>query len=438
MKLLKNLTGLGFYLHVGCLVSSLEKRNCEMITISSEKGILNEREEEISGLFEDNDRPFKFFGKKIVFVSARVHPGETPSSHVVNGMIEFLLSDDDRAKVLRDLFVFKLVPMLNPDGVYRGYYRTDTRGHDLNRVYAEPSLAKHPTIFAVTSVLKYHGADVWAYVDLHAHVSKQGCFVYGNSLEYQDQVMNVLFAKIMSNTCPWFNFDSCCFLDESYNKEKYGKDGCGRVVAQKVLNLVHSYTLEVNYHSSKGINSVQENSEYKNSVLDVGTFKDIGQMALVGLLYLSEKHPFPIVNVNQIKLETGKILAELPQFRNNPEARKASKSIENLNRLINSSKDNGKKFKCRIANILIEKKARRSLNSSTPNALPQIQYPQFIKDFALNKGKEFNTKVVVSNENSFQIRPRNSSFVKNRRFKKVKKISLKVQDFSKHTSFVIL
>ena len=28
--------------------------------------------------------------------------------------------------MLRDRFVFKIVPMLNPDGVYRGYYRLDT------------------------------------------------------------------------------------------------------------------------------------------------------------------------------------------------------------------------------------------------------------------------------------------------------------------------
>lgn len=29
--------------------------------------------------------------KKAIFISARVHPGELPSSHVLNGMIKFLL-----------------------------------------------------------------------------------------------------------------------------------------------------------------------------------------------------------------------------------------------------------------------------------------------------------------------------------------------------------
>jgi len=30
--------------------------------------------------------------------------------------------------MLREKFVFKVVPMLNPDGVYRGYFRLDTLG----------------------------------------------------------------------------------------------------------------------------------------------------------------------------------------------------------------------------------------------------------------------------------------------------------------------
>ena len=62
----------------------------------------------------------------IVFISARVHPGETPSSYVMKGIIKFLLKKNDiRAQLLRDNFVFKLVPMINPDGVHHGHYRMD-------------------------------------------------------------------------------------------------------------------------------------------------------------------------------------------------------------------------------------------------------------------------------------------------------------------------
>ncbi|KAJ1465734.1 hypothetical protein T484DRAFT_1863692 [Baffinella frigidus] len=53
--------------------------------------------------------------RKGVVVSARVHPGETNASYMVKGLIDFLLGDSVQAKQLRSEFVFKIVPMLNPD-----------------------------------------------------------------------------------------------------------------------------------------------------------------------------------------------------------------------------------------------------------------------------------------------------------------------------------
>ena len=56
--------------------------------------------------------------------------------------------------MLLDNFVFKVVPMLNPDGVYRGYYRLDTLGQNLNRYYIEPCREGQPTIWAVKQAIK--------------------------------------------------------------------------------------------------------------------------------------------------------------------------------------------------------------------------------------------------------------------------------------------
>jgi len=62
-------------------------------------------------------------------------------------MIEFLLSNDPEAHDLRNNFVFKIVPMLNPDGVIYGNYRSSLLGVDLNRRWKNPSKYLHPTIY---------------------------------------------------------------------------------------------------------------------------------------------------------------------------------------------------------------------------------------------------------------------------------------------------
>lgn len=55
-----------------------------------------------------------------VFLTARVHPGESNSSWVMRGTVQYLLGQTSSARQLREQFIFKIVPMLNPDGVING------------------------------------------------------------------------------------------------------------------------------------------------------------------------------------------------------------------------------------------------------------------------------------------------------------------------------
>lgn len=53
---------------------------------------------------------------------------------MAEGLMEFLTDPDDlQAKYLRKHCVFKIIPMLNPDGVIHGNYRCNLSGVDLNR-----------------------------------------------------------------------------------------------------------------------------------------------------------------------------------------------------------------------------------------------------------------------------------------------------------------
>jgi hypothetical protein len=74
------------------------------------------------------------------------------ASWIVQGLIDYVTGPSLDAKILRDNFVFKVIPMLNPDGVIVGNYRCSLAGCDLNRCWQNPDKRLHPTIFHAKQV----------------------------------------------------------------------------------------------------------------------------------------------------------------------------------------------------------------------------------------------------------------------------------------------
>lgn len=71
--------------------------------------------------------------KQRIYIIGRQHAAETASSHMLKGMIEFLLSADNDAEIMRDNMVWHIVPMVNPDGVFQGNSRATSDLRDPNR-----------------------------------------------------------------------------------------------------------------------------------------------------------------------------------------------------------------------------------------------------------------------------------------------------------------
>ena len=88
--------------------------------------------------------------REAILVTSRVHPGESNASFVFQGIFDMLTKvNDPNVQFLRENFIFKIIPCLNPDGVVRGNYRSSFAGVDLNRQWICPDDTIHPEIYHV-------------------------------------------------------------------------------------------------------------------------------------------------------------------------------------------------------------------------------------------------------------------------------------------------
>jgi murein tripeptide amidase MpaA len=186
------------YFNKKTLVESIEGRPMHQITLASQNAFLEK--------------------KPVVFLTCRVHCGETPAQYMLQGILDKLTDFDDvQTRTLLDNYVFKIIPLLNPDGVARGNWRFDIKGQNLNRKYNSDDYEKYPTILAAKDAI-LEEENLKMFMDFHAHTTKRGCFIYGNTLECIDQQAECkLLPKLMSLNSVNFDFRSSCFQDDINN-----------------------------------------------------------------------------------------------------------------------------------------------------------------------------------------------------------------------------
>ena len=181
-----------------------------------------------------------------VIISSRVHPGETNASWIMRGIIDTLVGNTPLARKLRSKFIFKIIPMLNPDGVICGNYRCSLAGLDLNRQWASPSKHLMPTIWHMKEIMKRLKEDrtVALFTDIHGHSRSSNLFIYGCddlSPDNPNRILSRVFPHMISKICPQFSFKDCNFVVQR------SKQSTARVVAFNELGILYAYTMESSF-----------------------------------------------------------------------------------------------------------------------------------------------------------------------------------------------
>ncbi|OMJ87923.1 hypothetical protein SteCoe_10247 [Stentor coeruleus] len=252
-------------LRVNNLCMTLAGNCCPIITITSkinsytnwdeemiklEKSAAGRRIMRIRESRNNETNKTKHQDKKAVFVTARVHPGESNSSFMIKGFIDYLVSDYKDASLLRKKIIFKIIPMLNPDGVIYGNYRCSLLGVDLNRRWNKPHRLMHPTIYYSKKALQILSEEneVLLYCDMHGHSIKKDIFMYGcyNSGKEVLDIKKNVFIRLIPYVLSLKN-DNFSFKNSKFRIEK-GKISTARVVNFTEFNILSSFTLEASFY----------------------------------------------------------------------------------------------------------------------------------------------------------------------------------------------
>ncbi|CAD8114872.1 unnamed protein product [Paramecium sonneborni] len=298
----------------------------------------------------------------------RQHPGETPSSYVIEGIINCLLSAE--ADELRNKFVVKIIPMLNVDGVVHGNQRCGLGGFDLNRKWG---CNRDDTLISVEKLITHFHENypIQLILDIHGHSKKLSAFFYGHSCNE--------FITELCNSDKRFSLQNSRFMQNT----KY-LNHTARVYLQKLLNMKQNiYTLEISYFGYK----------QENQIVDF-TLNDLRSMGREIVITLSKNQELENwtesilindqnsdVSFSESSISEDEItFEEIKQFQPEP----LKERINNQDKQYQRSNS----FKQR--QLRSSQSRNRAKSQSIQN---QIKYQQFTYNFIDNSFNNFNQKI---------------------------------------------
>jgi len=252
--------------------------------------------------------------RELVFITGRVHPGESNSSWVMQGLINSLLLSDQAFVELRNKFVFKIIPMLNIEGVVHGCSRCGLSDEDLNRRWRNPDPLLHPSIYHAKGLIQYAKnvlhKNPYLYCDFHGHTTRKNVFLYGccpnvpikdkpeGDLETDNEREKELvgkLARVMKECSDVFSISSC-----RYNVAKL-RESTARVTIWKELGVRRSYTMETSFCGS-------DTGPNKGHHLGLKHLLGIGESFCLALGRLDKASPTPSKSTSEHKAPLGSSL----------------------------------------------------------------------------------------------------------------------------------
>lgn len=196
-------------------------------------------------------------GKKVVFITTLQHAGEYCGGYVVSGLLNFLLSDDENAAIARKTTIYKIIPMMNPDGIFHGITRFNGNYEDLNQEWDDDftdtlHLPVEPEAACVKKWIRGWRSS-GRHIDLALDIHSQG----------QQGAMNLLHTPegMLADLTPHFNkywpvkyipMEFSGSLNDCLAKEFHISSGTFEIPQSRIKNEAY-LTIDDYYNYGKGI-----------------------------------------------------------------------------------------------------------------------------------------------------------------------------------------